>query len=79
MNYFKWKSNKLKIIPIYYFLQALLFPFFLKKTLYLKNQINPTALLCLTNRLVTKQAMFLLAKTLPTVEWLGRVAPHTPL
>ena len=25
-----------------------------------------------------KQAMFLIAKTLPLVTWLGRVAPHTP-
>lgn len=28
---------------------------------------------------VMKQAMFLIAKTLPLVTWLGRVAPHTPL
>ena len=39
---------------------------------------------CLTSKtiefqVVTKQAMFLIAKTFPTVTWLGRVAPHTPL
>jgi|CXWL01.1.fsa_nt_gi hypothetical protein len=39
---------------------------------------------CITSKtigfqVVTKQAMFLIAKTFPTVTWLGRVAPHTPL